>query len=361
MLTKLRFVGKVPPREVQAGKLYSEDLDATIGFAADGGAPLGTEGTMPDLSGAIAWLNSAPLSKKSLRGKVVLVDIWTYSCINSLRQLPYLKAWAAKYKDQGLVVIGVHTPEFEFEKDRGNVANASRELNITYPIAIDSNRAVWDAFNNQYWPADYIVDAKGQIRYHHFGEGDYDISERVIQELLKEKGATGLGADPISISADGIEAPPSRDLQSPETYLGYRRAERFQSPGRVAHDSPKVYTEPTELSLNQWGLGGAWDVGPENVALQTSPGKIEFRFHSRDIHLVLAPAKGGKPIRFKVRLDGVAPGNDRGTDTNPDGSGEVREPRLYQLIRQNSQHVEDRTLEIEFLDPGVRAFSFTFG
>jgi len=280
MLTKLRFVGKVPPREAQAGKLYSEDLDATIGFAAEGVAPLGTEGTMPDLSGAIAWINSAPLSKKSLRGKVVLVDIWTYSCINSLRQLPYLKAWAAKYKDQGLVVIGVHTPEFEFEKDRGNVANALRELNITYPIAIDSNRAVWDAFNNQYWPADYIVDAKGQIRYHHFGEGDYDVCERVIQELLKENGATGLGADPVSISATGVEAPPSRDLQSPETYLGYRRAERFQSPERVAHDSPMVYTEPAELSLNQWGLGGAWDVGPESVVLQASNGKIEFRFHA---------------------------------------------------------------------------------
>jgi len=278
------------------------------------------EGRMPDLDGAVAWLNSAPLNHKSLRGKVVLVDFWTYTCINSLRPLPYVKSWAAKYKDAGLVVIGVHTPEFRFEKEPVNVENAVRELKVTYPVAIDSNYAIWQAFKNQYWPAQYLIDGKGRIRYHHFGEGDYGECERAIQTLLKENGARGLDGSAVGISADGIEAPPSGDEQSPETYIGYRQAERFASPERVAKDSPRNYSPPASPALNQWGLGGSWSIGAESAVLQAAPGKIVFRFHSRDLHLVLAPTKDGRPVRFKVRLDGVVPGADCGIDSRPDGN-----------------------------------------
>jgi thiol-disulfide isomerase/thioredoxin len=324
------------------------------------GTALADEGRLPDLGGAIAWLNSVPLNSKSLRGKVVLVDIWTYSCINSLRQLPYMKSWAAKYKDAGLVVIGVHAPEFGFEKERGNVENAVRDLKLTYPVAIDSNHAIWQAFNNEYWPADYFIDGKGRIRYHHFGEGEYVETERVIQQLLQENGATGLNLSPVTLSADGVEAAPSGDVQSPETYAGYGRTERFASPERLAQDSRKTYSAPARPSLNQWGLSGSWNVGAESTALQAAPGKIVFRFHARDLHMVLGPAKNGKPVRFRVTLDGGAPSDDCGLDSAPDGTGEVRNPRLYQLIRQKGQ-VKDRTFEIEFLDPGIQAFSFTFG
>jgi thiol-disulfide isomerase/thioredoxin len=335
-------------------------LQKTTVTAAGSDPALANEGLLPDLGGAAAWLNSSPLKGKSLRGKVVLVDIWTYSCINSLRQLPYMKSWAEKYKDAGLVVIGVHSPEFGFEKERANVEKAVHDLKITYPVPIDSDRTIWQAFNNEYWPADYFIDGKGRIRYHHFGEGQYGESERVIQELLKENGATGLDGSAVSISASGIEAPPSREVRSPETYVGYRRAERFASPGRMAQDSRKTYDPPAKPSLNQWGLSGRWNVGAESAVLEAAPGKIVFRFHSRDVHMVLGPAKDGKPVRFKVTLDGAAPSGDCGVDSAPDGSGEVREPRLYQLIRQKGQ-VEDRTFEIEFLDPGIQAFSFTFG
>jgi thiol-disulfide isomerase/thioredoxin len=317
-------------------------------------------GPMPDLGGAIGWLNSDPLNRKSLRGKVVLVDFWTYTCINSLRPLPYVKAWAEKYKDAGLVVIGVHTPEFSFEKEPINVENAVRDLKVSYPVAIDSNYRIWQAFNNEYWPAQYLIDGEGRVRYFHAGEGDYAQFERVIQELLKENGATGIDSSTISVSATGVEAAPSGDEQSPETYVGYRQGERFASPERLARDSGKTYSPPAAPSLNEWGLGGSWNVGAESAVLQAAPGRIVFRFHSRDLHMVLAPAKNGQPVRFKVRLDGAAPGDDYGTDSAPDGSGEVREPRLYQLIRQKGQ-IKDRTFEIEFLDPGVQAFAFTFG
>jgi thiol-disulfide isomerase/thioredoxin len=321
---------------------------------------LADEGRLPDLGGAIGWLNSPPLNRKSLRGKVVLVDIWTYSCINSLRQLPYLKSWAAKYKDAGLVVIGVHAPEFGFEQERGNVEKAVRDLKLTYPVAIDSNHAIWQAFNNEYWPADYFIDGKGQIRYHHFGEGEYVKSERVIQQLLKENGATDLDLSTVSVSAAGVEVPPSEDVQSPETYVGYGRTERFASPERLAQDARKTYSVPAGLSLNQWGLSGSWNVGVQSAAPQGPAGKIVFRFHARDLHMVLGPTKNGKPARFRVTLDGVAPGDNGGLDSAPDGTGEVRDPRLYQLIRQKGQ-VKDRTFAIEFLDPGIQAFSFTFG
>jgi thiol-disulfide isomerase/thioredoxin len=318
------------------------------------------EGRMPDLDGAVAWLNSAPLSNKALRGKVVLVNFWTYSCINSLRELPYMQPWAAKYKDAGLVVIGVHTPEFGFEKNPANVKNAVFELKVAYPISIDSNHSIWSAFGNEYWPADYFVDAKGRIRHHHFGEGEYVKSERVIQALLKENGATGLDESTVNITADGAEAPPSPDVRSPETYAGYARTENFASPERMARDSRRAYTLPASLALNQWGLGGSWKAGAESGTLESAPGKIVFRFHARDLHIVLGPAKNGTPVRFQIKLNGVAPGDDHGSDSSADGTGEVREPRMYQLIRQKGP-INDVTFEIEFLDPGVQVFSFTFG
>jgi thiol-disulfide isomerase/thioredoxin len=323
-------------------------------------AGTGDEGRMPDLDGAVTWLNSSPLGSKSLRGKVVLVNFWTYSCINSLRELPYLKAWAAKYKDAGLVVIGVHAPEFGFEKDPSNVKNAAFDLKVPYPIPIDSNHTIWRAFRNEYWPADYFVDAKRRIRYHHFGEGEYEKSERVIQTLLKENGATGLDESTVRITADGAEAPPSEEARSPETYVGYAQAVNFASPEQMASDSRKTYSPPVKPALNQWGLGGSWKAGAESGKLESAPGKIVFRFHSRDLHMVLGPSKNGTPVRFKVRLNGAVPGDDHGSDSAADGTGEVRRPRMYQLVRQKGQ-IRDLTFEIEFLDPGVEAFSFTFG
>jgi thiol-disulfide isomerase/thioredoxin len=322
---------------------------------------LGDEGPMPALDGAIGWLNSAPLNRKSLRGKVVLVNFWTYTCINSLRPLPYVRSWAAKYKDAGLVVIGAHTPEFSFEHEPMNVENAVRKLNVTFPVAIDSDYRIWRSFNNEAWPAQYLVDAKGRIRYHHFGEGDYGDIERVIQQLLKENGAAGLASDTTSVTGVGIEAAPDwTDERSPETYIGYRQAHNFASPEKLHKDSIQLFTAPANPSLNHWGLIGSWNVNAESAVLQAVHGGILFRFHSRDLHLVLAPAKDAKPVRFVIRLDGAAPGENCGVDTSADGSGEIREPRLYQLIRQKGPIV-DRTFEIEFLDPGVQALDFTFG
>jgi thiol-disulfide isomerase/thioredoxin len=324
----------------------------------------GDEGPMPDLNGAVGWLNSSSLSSKSLRGKVVLVNFWTYSCINSLRELPYMKAWAAKYKDAGLVVIGVHSPEFGFEKDPANVKNAVSDLKVAYPVPIDSNQSIWSAFHNEYWPADYLIDRKGRIRYHHFGEGEYEKSERVIQDLLREDGAAGPNGGFVHITAARAEAPPSEDVRSPETYVGYARAENFASPERMARDSRKTYSPPERPALNQWGLGGSWKAGAESGTLESVPGKVVFRFHSRDLHMVLGPAKNGKPVRFKVKLNGAAPGDDHGSDSGADGAGEVRQPRMYQLIRQKgsiNHIINDVTFEIEFLDPGVEVFSFTFG
>jgi thiol-disulfide isomerase/thioredoxin len=324
-------------------------------------ATLVDEGPMPTLDGAVGWLNSPPLNRKSLQGKVVLVNFWTYTCINSLRPQPYVKAWAAKYKDAGLIVIGAHTPEFSFEKEHENVENAVRDLKITYPVAIDTNYDIWRAFNNEAWPAQYLIDGKGRIRFHHFGESDYGEIERVIQELLKENGATGLASGETSVSALGIEAAPDwKDSRSPETYIGYRQAQNFASPEKLHKDSVQVFSVPAQLFLNHWGLSGSWNVNAESAVLQAVPGKIVFRFHSRDLHLVLAGAKDSKPIRFVVRLDGAAPGENSGVDTAPDGSGEIKEPRLYQLIREKGPIV-DRTFEIEFLDPGAHALDFTFG
>jgi cytochrome c biogenesis protein CcdA/thiol-disulfide isomerase/thioredoxin len=362
LLTKFSFVNTskaeahlinaLGPQKPVAGVVNTVSSSQTV---------LTDEGPMPELGGAVAWLNSAPLTRESLRGKVVVIDFWTYSCINCLRALPYVEAWYAKYKDAGSVVIGVHTPEFAFEKDPTNVEKAVHDLKVNYPVAIDSNYKIWQAFNNQYWPAHYFIDGKGRIRYHHFGEGDYEESERVIQQLLKENGATSLSAGTINVSATGVEAGPSGgDVRSPETYIGYQRAENFASAQELAQDSRKVYTPLPRLSLNQWALGGSWTVGAESAVLQAAPGKIVFRFHARDVHLVLGPSKGGKTVRYKVTLDGTPPGEDHGSDTDANGVGTVEEHRLYQLIRQKGA-VEDRTFEIEFLDPGVQAFAFTFG
>jgi len=317
--------------------------------------------SMPSLGGAVGWFNSGALNTKSLRGKVVLVNFWTYTCINSLRPMPYIKSWAARYKDAGLVVIGVHTPEFSFEHERPNVEWATQTFNISFPVAIDSDYNIWQAFHNEAWPAQYLIDGKGQIRFQHFGEGDYAEIERNIQMLLQENGATGLDSGPTSVSGVAIEAAPDwTDQRSPETYIGYRQAQNFASPEKVHKDSIQVFSAPANLSLNHWGLTGSWNVNAESAVLHAVPGKIVFRFHSRDLHLIMAPAKDGKPVRFIVNLDGAAPGENRGVDTAPDGSGEIREPRLYQLIRQEGPIV-DRTFEIEFLDPGVNALDFTFG
>jgi cytochrome c biogenesis protein CcdA/thiol-disulfide isomerase/thioredoxin len=361
LLTKFSFVNTSKAEAHLITALGAEKPAVRPVSSAGSQTILADEGPLPELSGAVAWLNSAPLTRESLRGKVVLIDFWTYSCINCLRALPYTEGWATKYKDAGLVVIGVHTPEFAFEKERTNVEKAVRDLKVNYPVAIDSNYKIWQAFNNQYWPAHYFVDGKGRIRYHHFGEGEYDESERVIQQLLKENGVTSLSAGTINVSAPGVEAASGgENVRSPETYIGYERAENFASAEPIAQDSRKVYTPLPRLSLNQWTLGGSWKVSPESAVLQAAPGKVVFRFHARDLHLVLGSAKAGKAVRFRVTLDGTPPGADHGSDTDATGAGKVDEHRLYQLIRQKGA-VENRTFQIEFLDPGVQAFAFTFG
>ena len=321
---------------------------------------LGVEGGFPSLSGATAWLNSPPLTSESLKGKVVLIDFWTYSCINCLRTIPYIKAWAEKYKDHGLVVIGVHTPEFAFERDVDNVRRAVSDLKIGYPVAIDNDYKVWRAFDNEYWPAHYFIDAEGRTRYHHFGEGDYDGSERVIQRLLAEAGNGGVPQSLVSVAASGAEAAPSEgDDKSPETYIGYNRADNFVSPGGIVEDENHLY-DSADPKLNQWSLSGDWLVSGERATLTSDNGKIIYRFHARDLHLVLGPTADGKPIQFRVTIDGQAPGEDHGADTDADGHGVVNGQRLYQLIRQSGA-IKDRTFEIQFLDPGVHAYAFTFG
>ena len=320
-----------------------------------------TPAVLPDLSGATAWINSPPLTPASLRGKVVLVDFWTYSCINCLRTLPYIKAWNEKYKDSGLVIIGVHTPEFAFEKDEANVRKAVKDLGITYPVAMDNDYRIWRSFNNEYWPADYFIDATGRIRFHHFGEGAYEESEQQIRTLLAEANHAPPPGTATPIAASGVEAAPdSDDVQSPETYIGYARAQNFASPGGFNQDDPQLYQTPAELDLNQWALAGKWK-DEDQVATSLDAGSsISFRFHARDLHLVLGPGADGKPVRFRVTLDGQVPGADHGVDIDANGYGVVTQNRLYQLVRQHGS-IHDRTLRIEFLAPGVRAYSFTFG
>jgi cytochrome c biogenesis protein CcdA/thiol-disulfide isomerase/thioredoxin len=328
--------------------------------ASDANA-LPVEGQAPSLAGAVEWLNSPPLTAEGLRGKVVLVDFWTYSCINCLRAIPYVKAWAEKYKDQGLVVIGVHAPEFAFEKNIDNVRQAIKDLKIDYPVAIDNDYAIWRAFNNQYWPAHYFVDAQGRIRHHHFGEGEYDQSEKIIQQLLAEAGKSGVPHDIVAVSAQGAEAAADMDdVKSPETYVGYTRAENFASPGGAVSDKPQVYAIGPSLQLNQWALAGDWTIGGERAVLNQPNGRIAYRFHARDLHLVLGPSADGKPVRFRVTIDGKAPEGDHGADIDSQGEGTITGQRLYQLIRQ-AKASSDREFAIEFLDPGAQAFAFTFG
>lgn len=321
---------------------------------------LPVEGQMPPLDGAVQWLNSGPLTAEQLKGKVVLVDFWTYSCINCLRAIPYVKAWAEKYKDQGLVVIGVHSPEFAFEKNVDNVKKAISDLGITYPVAVDNDYAIWRAFDNEYWPAHYFIDAKGQIRHHHFGEGDYDQSERVIQQLLAEAGKTGVSSDIVDVKATGAEAASdAANVQSPETYVGYSRSQNFVDDKGTVNDAAHDYVAAPP-KLNEWGLTGNWTVGPEQATLNGADGSIYYRFHARDLHLVLGPGADGKPVRFKVTVDGKAPGDGHGVDTDADGNGTVTGQRLYQLVREAGP-VGDHMFEIHFLDPGAQAFAFTFG
>ncbi len=313
------------------------------------------------LAGATGWINSAPLTAKQLQGKVVLIDFWDYSCINCIRALPYVRAWATKYKDSGLVVIGVHTPEFEIEQQTANVQKAVTKFGITYPVALDNKYAVWGAFHNQYWPAHYFIDAKGKVRYEHFGEGEYDQSEKWIQELLKEASAKAMPASTVSVHGQGAQAvADTEDVRSPETYIGYARADHFVSPGGIRKDVEQVYAEPVHLQLNDWGLAGKWTDHRQVAVLGAAGGKIVFRFHARDLHLVLGPTVAGKPVRFRVTLDGKPLGVNHGVDTDALGNGVVTDHRLYQLVRQKGV-IGDHTFVIEFLDAGVQAFSFTFG
>jgi cytochrome c biogenesis protein CcdA/thiol-disulfide isomerase/thioredoxin len=314
---------------------------------------------LPDLTGAIAWLNSKPLSKDDLRGKVVLIDFWTYSCINCLRTLPYVKAWAEKYAGDGLVVIGVHTPEFAFEKSLSNVESAVRDLGIKYPVAVDSDYKIWKAFSNHDWPSHYFVDREGLIRSHHSGEGDYDQSEKEIRDLLAEGGHI-LTAGETKVQATGREETNSlEEVESPETYLGYGRSEGFASSPMALHDQIANYTPPQSLDQNQWALEGKWLVSEEKATAKDSPAKIRFRFHARDLNLVLG---GSSHTKFVVRIDGHVPGQDHGVDVDQNGNGEIDSHRLYQLIRQeNEKTISDHVFEIEFAQPEVEAYAFTFG
>jgi thiol-disulfide isomerase/thioredoxin len=322
---------------------------------------LPVEGRMPSLDGATQWLNSPPLTAAGLRGKVVLVDFWTYTCINWLRTLPYVRAWAERYQQHGLVVLGVHTPEFDVEHDLDNVRRAVKDLRVHYPVAVDNDYTIWSAFDNHYWPALYLVDAQRKIRHHRFGEGGYEESEMILQQLLAEAGSGAIGQQLVSVDPTGVEAAADWDsLRSPENYLGYQRTENFTSADGAVLDTPHVYALPTRLRLNQWALAGDWAVKQQAIVLNAPDGGIVYRFHARDLHLVMGPATPGTPVRFRVLLDGQPPAAAHGTDVDEAGDGTVTRPRLYQLIRQPGP-ITERTFEITFLDPGVQAYAFTFG
>jgi thiol-disulfide isomerase/thioredoxin len=328
------------------------------------GLPVGQvpgEVELASLERADAWINSPPLTASALRGKVVLIDFWTYTCINWLRTLPYVRAWAEKYRDQGLVVIGVHAPEFAFEKDLSNVHSAVAEMRISHPVAVDNDHVIWRAFRNQYWPALYFIDAHGRVRHHHFGEGGYEQSEMIIQQLLAEAGSEGVDSKPVSVDGQGFEAAADwKNLRSGENYLGYERTVGFASPGGAALDKPRTYQLPARLRPNEWALSGDWAVKNQAIALNRPNGSIAYRFHTRDVHLVMGPAVAGASVRFRVSIDGQPPGPAHGLDVDEQGYGTVTGQRLYQLIRQGGPIV-DRQFEIEFLGPGVEAFAFTFG
>ncbi len=318
-----------------------------------------SEDQLPSFDGATGWLNSEPLTAADLAGKVVLVDFWTYTCINWLRTLGYVRAWHEKYRDQGLVVVGVHTPEFPFERDVDNVRWAAADMRIEYPIALDSDYRVWRAFDNHYWPAVYIGDAEGRIRHHQFGEGGYEECERVIQQLLREAGGDGIADDLVSVADEGFEAQADwATLQSPETYLGYQQAQNFV--GEPGFDEARRYVAPDRLQLNEWALSGDWTIESGASVLNEAGGRIAFRFHARDVNLVMGPPSRGVAVPFRVLVDGEPPRDAHGLDVDEDGHGTVVQQRLYQLIRE-PRSITDRTFEITFLEPGAEAYVFTFG
>ncbi len=324
-------------------------------------ADLPYEGDMPAFEGASAWLNSKPLTPAALRGKVVLVQFWTYTCINWLRTHPYVRAWAARYRDHGLAVIGVHTPEFRFEHELDNIRQAAASMRVDWPIAVDNDYAVWQAFANHYWPALYFVDAQGHMRHHRFGEGDYERSEMVIQQLLAEAGISDVPEGLAEIQPEGAElAADWVDLRSAENYLGYDRTENLEVPGGLVADVAHVYTAPGRLALNHWAPTGAWTVRSDAIVLNEPRGRIAYQFHARDLHLVMGPSNRAAPVRFRVTLEGKAPGPAHGVDVDGEGNGTVADQRMYQLIRQPKQ-ISDRRFEIEFLDAGAEALVFTFG
>jgi cytochrome c biogenesis protein CcdA/thiol-disulfide isomerase/thioredoxin len=360
--------GLLPPLSSISTNTLEQDMIATVqdrpaleaSMAAQAATDPALSAPLDSLFGAQHWLNTQPLRPEDLRGKVVLINFWTYSCINCLRLLPYAKGWAEKYKDRGLAVIGVHTPEFAFEKDVANVSKAVAALGVRYPVAIDSDYRIWRAFNNAAWPALYFIGTDGRLR-HHDGEGSYDQSEQLIQRLLSQADGTAATGDIAAFSGTGAEAAlDQKDLGSGETYIGYTQARNFASPDDVRADTPTVYRAMSELPLNRWSLAGVWTIGGEFATLSETPGRIIFRFHARDLHLVLAPPSQGHPIRFRVKIDGAPPGADHGFDVDAEGWGSVQDGRLYQLVRQTGA-VADRTFEIEFFDAGVRAYAFTFG
>jgi cytochrome c biogenesis protein CcdA/thiol-disulfide isomerase/thioredoxin len=351
LLEKLR-----PNKTAMSGPLMTKQAKASGEEAAE----LPVEDLTPSLDGAQEWLNSAPLTMEGLKGKVVLVDFWTYSCINCLRSIPYVRAWAEKYRDHGLVVIGVHAPEFAFERNVDNVKNAIKTLKIGYPVAIDNEYKIWRAFENEYWPAHYFIDANGKVRHHHFGEGGYAESERVIQKLLVEAGNKNVPMDIAMVNASGAEAASNKsDVDSPETYIGYNRGDHFVSPGGMVQDESHAYAAG-EPQLNEWSLVGKWTIGEERAQLDEKDGSIVYRFHARDLHLVLGPSVEGSKIRFRITIDGKALGEAHGMDADAEGNGVVTTQRLYQLIRA-PEPIADHTFEIRFLDPGVQAYAFTFG
>jgi thiol-disulfide isomerase/thioredoxin len=323
--------------------------------------PLPVEGHLPGFDGATGWLNSPPLATADLRGKVVLVDFWTYTCINWLRTLGYVRAWAQRYEQQGLVVVGVHTPEFPFERDVDNVRQAAEDMAVEYPIALDSDYAIWQAFDNRYWPAVYIADAQGRIRHHQFGEGGYAECEMIIQMFLREAGRDNIPDDLVSVADEGFEAAADwANLGSPETYLGYEQGQNFASPGRAELDERRSYVAPDRLRLNQWALSGEWTVERHASVLNEAEGRIAFRFHARDVHLVMGPRERGASVPFRVLVDGEPPGAGHGLDVDEQGHGTLSQQRLHQLVRVRGS-ITDRTFEVIFLAPGVEAYAFTFG
>jgi thiol-disulfide isomerase/thioredoxin len=347
--------GGVPPSDLARlirSVLHRQEAD---------GATLPVEGRLPGFDGATGWLNSEPLTAAGLQGRVVLVNFWTYTCINWLRTLPYVRAWAEKYRDLGLTVIGVHTPEFGFEHDRDKVIALAGDLNVGYPVALDNDYAVWQAFANHFWPAIYIADADGRIRYHHFGEREYAMTEMVLQQLLMDAGADGLDGELVQVQPEGFEVDADwRNLRTPETYLGYGRTTGFASPDGLRADDEHAYPGPSGLRLNQWSPVGRWTIAEHAAVSNEANGRIAFRFHARDVHLVMGPVERGRSVPIRVRLDGQPPGDAHGLGVDESGNGTVAQQRLHQLIRQPGP-ISERTLEIEFLEPGVEAYCFTFG